>query len=238
LSGGQRQRVALGRATIRDPYVFLMDEPLSNLDAILRIQMRGELLNLHERLQTTIIYVTHDQVEAMTMGHRIVVMKEGRIQQVGPPQAVYDLPVNTFVASFLGSPSINLLRNGELEQSSGNWTFRSPSLALALGPEISERLGRVQPTPGEKVTLGIRPEDVTLQGRNGGDRHGDARGEVHLIEPIGSDKYVTIRLGAEELMARASPRFPVRREEVVNLQFEWAHAHIFDSNGRNLFAEQ
>jgi multiple sugar transport system ATP-binding protein len=241
LSGGQRQRVALGRATIRDPYVFLMDEPLSNLDATLRVQMRGELLNLHERLQTTIIYVTHDQVEAMTMGHRIVVMNEGHIQQVGPPQAVYDLPVNTFVASFLGSPTINLLRNGELEHANGKWAFRSPSLVLPLGAEVGERLSRVQPPPGEKVTLGIRPEDVTLQANNGAglpsDARSDVRGEVHLIEPIGSDKYVTIRLGSEEFMARTSPRFPVHREDIVNLRLEWAHTHIFDAKGRNLFAE-
>jgi multiple sugar transport system ATP-binding protein len=237
LSGGQRQRVALGRATIRDPYVFLMDEPLSNLDATLRIQMRGELLNLHERLQTTIIYVTHDQVEAMTMGHRIVVMNEGHIQQVGPPQAVYDLPVNTFVASFLGSPTINLLRNGELEQTNGKWTFRSPSLVLPLGAEVSERLSRAQPTPGEKVTLGIRPEDVTIQASNGGGASGEVQGQVHLIEPIGSDKYVTVRLGSEEFMARTSPRFPIQREDTVNLQLEWAHTHIFDAKGHNLFAE-
>jgi ABC-type sugar transport system ATPase subunit len=237
LSGGQRQRVALGRATIRDPYVFLMDEPLSNLDATLRVQMRSELLNLHERLQTTIIYVTHDQVEAMTMGHRIVVMNEGRIQQVGPPQAVYDLPVNTFVASFLGSPSINLLRNGELEHTNGAWIFRSASAVLPLGPEIAERLNRIQPAPGEKVTLGIRPEDVTLQANNGADLPGAVRGDVHLIEPIGSDKYVTVRLGSEEFMARTTPRFPVQREDVVTLRFEWAHAHIFDSTGHNLFAE-
>jgi ABC-type sugar transport system ATPase subunit len=174
----------------------------------------------------------------MTMGHRIVVMNEGRIQQVGPPQAVYDLPVNTFVASFLGSPSVNLLRNGELEYSNGKWTFRSASLVLPLGPEVSERLGRVQLLPGEKVTLGIRPEDVMLQAQNGGDGRSDVQGDVHLIEPIGSDKYVTIRLGSEEFMARTSPRFPVHREDVVNLRFEWAHAHIFDSKGRNLFAEQ
>jgi multiple sugar transport system ATP-binding protein len=237
LSGGQRQRVALGRATIRDPHVFLMDEPLSNLDATLRIQMRSELLNLHERLQTTIIYVTHDQVEAMTMGHRIVVMNEGRIQQVGPPQAVYDLPVNTFVASFLGSPTINLFRNGELELSNDQWTFRNSSLVVPLGPEICERLNRVQPMRSDKMTLGIRPEDISLQGKNEGGLSSDLRGEVHLIEPVGSDKYVTIRLGSEEFMARTSPRFPVSREDVVNLRFDWAHAHIFDSTGRNLFAE-
>jgi multiple sugar transport system ATP-binding protein len=235
LSGGQRQRVALGRATIRDPAVFLMDEPLSNLDAILRVQMRGELLSLHERLQTTIIYVTHDQVEAMTMGHRIVVMNDGVVQQVGPPQAVYDLPVNEFVAGFLGSPSINLLRQGSLEQSNGSWVFRNPSLSLPLGPELNERLAKVQPKPGDMVTIGVRPEDVSVVTA---ETKGDLRGKVHLIEPVGSDKYVSVRFGEEECLARTSPRLPLQREEVIDLKLDWRHVHIFDSAGWNVFAER
>lgn len=232
LSGGQRQRVALGRATIRDPAVFLMDEPLSNLDALLRVQMRGELLSLHERLQTTMIYVTHDQVEAMTMGHRIVVMSDGLVQQVGPPQAVYDLPANEFVAGFLGSPGINFIR-GELEQTNGHWTFRSPTLTLPLTAQLSDRLAALPVRPSGSVTLGIRPEDVSIAKS---EAEGDLRGEVHLIEPVGSDKYVSVQIGQEECMARTSPRFPLQKEDVIDLKFAWEHVHIFDTTGQNVFA--
>ncbi len=233
LSGGQRQRVALGRATIRNPAVFLMDEPLSNLDAILRVQMRDELLRLHERLQTTMIYVTHDQVEAMTMGHRIVVMNNGLVQQVGPPQAVYDLPVNEFVAGFLGSPRINLIP-GRLERANGDWTLQGKSFSLPLGAEMSRRLAATSLQAGDEVTLGIRPEDADVVSAQ---EQPDLRGEVHLIEPIGSDKYVSVRLGEEECMVRTSPRLAVEKGEVINLKLAWQRAHIFDSEGRNVFAE-
>ena len=234
LSGGQRQRVALGRATIRDPAVFLMDEPLSNLDATLRVQMRNELIRLHEQLQATMIYVTHDQVEAMTMGHRIVVMNEGVVQQIGPPQAVYDLPVNEFVAGFLGSPKINLLR-GALEQSNGDWTFRGLSLVLPLGSELGARLAGVHPPPAGNATLGIRPEDLDIVGS---EADCDLRCEVHLVEPVGSDQYVAVRIGEDECMVRTSPRYPLHKGDVVGLKLTWQRAHIFDSAGRNVFATQ
>lgn len=231
LSGGQRQRVALGRATIRNPAVFLMDEPLSNLDAILRVQMRDELLKLHERLQTTMIYVTHDQVEAMTMGHRIVVMHNGVVQQVGPPQAVYDMPMNEFVAGFLGSPRINLLP-GRLEQTNGKWAFCSPSLTLLLRPEMIDRLAVTPLKSGDMVTLGIRPEDADIVSP---EVDSDLQGEVHLIEPVGSDKYVSVRLGEEECMVRTSPRLSIQKGEVIGLKLAWQRAHFFDDIGRNVF---
>lgn len=234
LSGGQRQRVALGRATIRNPAVFLMDEPLSNLDAILRVQMRDELLRLHERLQTTMIYVTHDQVEAMTMGHRIVVMNNGLVQQVGPPQAVYDLPVNEFVAGFLGSPRINLIP-GRLERTNGHWNLQGKSFSLPLGAEMGQRLAATSLQAGDNVTLGIRPEDADVISAQD---QPDLRGEVHLIEPIGSDKYVSVRLGEEECMVRTSPRLAVEKGDAINLRFDWQRAHIFDSSGSNVFAMQ
>ena len=232
LSGGQRQRVALGRATIRNPAVFLMDEPLSNLDAMLRVQMRDELLKLHERLQTTMIYVTHDQIEAMTMGQRIVVMRDGVVQQVGPPQMVYDRPANEFVASFLGSPRINMLQ-GALTQENGVWRFRNPSVNFALGPEMHQRLADTALKTGEQVTLGVRPEDTEIVTT---EADSDLRGEVHLIEPVGSDKYVSIRLGEDECMVRTSPRLPLQKGQAVGLTLAWPRVHIFDSTGRNVFA--
>jgi ABC-type sugar transport system ATPase subunit len=232
LSGGQRQRVALGRATIRNPAVFLMDEPLSNLDAILRVQMRDELLRLHERLQTTMIFVTHDQIEAMTMGHRIVVMNNGLVQQIGPPQAVYDMPANEFVAGFLGSPRINLLQ-GLLERPNGGWVFRGQSFTISLGSEMDQRLAATSLKPGDSVTLGIRPEDTDVVGPEG---EADLRGQVHLIEPIGSDKYVSVRIGEDECMVRTSPRLAVEKGEAINLKLAWPRAHFFDSTGRNVFA--
>jgi ABC-type sugar transport system ATPase subunit len=232
LSGGQRQRVALGRATIRNPAVFLMDEPLSNLDAILRVQMRDELLRLHERLQTTMIYVTHDQIEAMTMGHRIVVMNNGLVQQVGPPQTVYDMPVNEFVAGFLGSPRINLLQ-GFLERPNGAWVFRSESFTVPMGSDMEQRLAATSLKPGDQVTLGIRPEDTEVVGP---EAQADVQGQVHLIEPIGSDKYVSVHIGEAECMVRTSPRLVVEKGEAINLKLAWQRAHIFDQTGRNVFA--
>jgi multiple sugar transport system ATP-binding protein len=198
------------------------------------MQMRNELLKLYERLQTTVIYVTHDQVEAMTMGHRIVVLKDGVVQQVGPPQAVYDLPANQFVAGFLGSPSINFFR-GTLEPSNGHWTFRNPSLTLPLGAELRDRLTVTQPDLSHNVTLGIRPEDIDVAGP---ETAGDLRGEVHLIEPVGSDKYVSVRIGEEECMVRTPPRLPLQKGEAVGLKLDWQRAHIFDGAGRNVFAMQ
>jgi len=214
LSGGQRQRVALGRSIVRRPAVFLMDEPLSNLDAQLRVQTREELLRLHAELRTTTIYVTHDQIEAMTMGHRIVVMRGGVVQQVGPPQEVYDHPANTFVAAFLGSPRINLAAG---------------RLAIPLSPRLAAAAGR---HPGSEAAFGIRPEDVRI----GLDGEAGFPATVSLVEPVGSDLYVNATTGASSWIARAPARLPVRPGQRVTLSFDLEHAHLFGEDGANLDA--
>jgi multiple sugar transport system ATP-binding protein len=227
LSGGQRQRVALGRSIIRRPAVFLMDEPLSNLDAQLRVDTREELLRLHAKLQTTTIYVTHDQIEAMTMGHRIVVMRGGVIQQVGPPQAVYDHPANTFVAAFLGSPRINLLP-GRLERAAGDAAFHGADFALPLSSRLTAAASRY---PGSEAAFGIRPEDVGIA------PDGEPRGlpaTVSLVEPVGSDLYVNATTGVSSWIARAPARLPVRPGDKVTLVLDLAHAHLFGEDGTNL----
>jgi len=175
LSGGQRQRVAMGRAIVRDPAVFLFDEPLSNLDAKMRVSMRGEIKELHERLKTTIVYVTHDQIEAMTMADRIVIMKDGVIQQVGAPSEIYDNPANLFVADFIGSPAMNLVE-GQIE----NGTFRAGS-SLALQVNSPQ-------TYSKKVFLGIRPEQISL-GEKG------MQATVRRVEPTGSETVLTLEAG-------------------------------------------
>ncbi|MEZ4498603.1 MAG: ABC transporter ATP-binding protein [Thermomicrobiales bacterium] len=229
LSGGQRQRVALARSIIREPAVFLMDEPLSNLDAQLRVQTREELLKLHERLKTTTIYVTHDQIEAMTMGHRIVVMRSGIVQQVGRPQDVYDNPANTFVAAFLGSPRINL-HTGKLV----GGAFVGDGFSLPL----SSRLAAVAASAaGEgEVALGVRPEDIEVHVGAAALADGKVPLEavVSLVEPIGSDLYVRAQTGGTDWMARTEARLPVAPGDAVTLVLDLDHAHLFGSEGRNL----
>lgn len=232
LSGGQRQRVALGRSIVRKPAVFLMDEPLSNLDAQLRVQTREEILKLHERLQTTTIYVTHDQIEAMTMGHRIVVMRSGVVQQVGRPQDVYDLPANTFVAAFLGSPRINL-HAGSIAGSGDDVAFTAGDVSIPLTGKLGE-IARSAPA-GSEVALGVRPEDIgvhVVPGSNGGGVELPAT--VTLVEPIGSDLYVRAETGSIDWMARTEARLPVEPGQQVTLQFNLDHAHLFGSEGQNL----
>ena len=232
LSGGQRQRVALGRAIVREPAVFLMDEPLSNLDAQLRVQTREELLRLHARLQTTTIYVTHDQIEAMTMGHRIVVMRGGVVQQVGPPQEVYDLPANTFVAAFLGSPRINL-HAGTLDRSSGV-LFRTGSVGISLPPQLAQ-LARANGI-AEETALGIRPEDtrVVLDPESGGTSGAMLSATVSLVEPVGSDLFVTASTGDLAWTARAAARLPVAPAQRIGLELDLGRSHLFGADGRNL----
>src|SRR5487761_1899808 len=184
LSGGQRQRVALGRAIVRRPKVFLMDEPLSNLDAQLRLRTRAEIAALHRRLATTMIYVTHDQVEAMTMGTRIAVMKEGVLQQIDTPRRLYDMPNNTFVATFIGSPSMNLIE-GNLQRVGEGVTFSGGGITLDLGPAMAARAGGA----GSAI-LGIRPEQ--FERKPVASAAGAISGEVQLIEPMGSDLFVTV----------------------------------------------
>jgi multiple sugar transport system ATP-binding protein len=233
LSGGQRQRVALGRAIVREPAVFLMDEPLSNLDAQLRVQTREELLRLHARLQRTTIYVTHDQIEAMTMGHRIVVMRGGIVQQVGPPQHVYDEPANTFVAAFLGSPRINL-HPGRLARSGGVTAFIANGVSIPLSPRLAyqtEANGL-----SEVTALGIRPEDMRVMLDNSSAASDDLTipATVSLVEPVGSDLFVSATTGDLAWTARAPARFPVAPGQQIALALDLQRAHLFGADGRNL----
>jgi multiple sugar transport system ATP-binding protein len=221
LSGGQRQRVALGRAIIRNPAAFLMDEPLSNLDALLRVQMRDELLKLHRRVGRTTVYVTHDQVEAMTMADRIVVMNAGLIQQVGSPIDVYDRPANTFVATFVGSPQMNLY-SGRVARGDRGADFVAAGLRVPLGRFADEMSG---------VTLGIRPEDVTLSE----DSRGAIRGAIVLIEPVGADMYLNVALDAGQTCVLRTPRTSsVEEGNRVALGFRSDRLHLFDANGARL----
>ncbi|MCL5257297.1 MAG: ABC transporter ATP-binding protein [Chloroflexi bacterium] len=233
LSGGQRQRVALGRAIVRKPAVFLMDEPLSNLDAKLRIQMREELLRLHDRLQATIIYVTHDQIEAMTMGSRIVLLRDGVVQQIGPPQDVYDHPVNAFVAGFLGSPSINFFE-GQLVRRDGTWVFASPAMQLAFPAEVGAKVDAVnhgrlgESTP---VSIGVRPENFqVVDGQNA-----RMKGEISLVEFVGSDKYVYLDMPSAHCLIRTSPWFHGKKGDTIGLEPDWEHFQLFDAEGRSVF---
>ncbi|MGH2615292.1 MAG: ABC transporter ATP-binding protein, partial [Thermomicrobiales bacterium] len=215
--------------------VFLMDEPLSNLDAQLRVQTREELLRLHARLQTTTIYVTHDQIEAMTMGHRIVVMRGGVVQQVGPPQEVYDEPVNTFVAAFLGSPRINL-HAGRLGRADGDVNFYAGDVALPLPPhlaQLAERNG-----VNEDAALGIRPEDlrVALDDKESNAHELMLPATVSLVEPVGSDLFLTAATGDLNWTARTEARLPVHSGQNVHLTLDMRRALLFGADGRNLAA--
>ena len=235
LSGGQRQRVALGRAIVREPAVFLMDEPLSNLDAQLRTQTREELLKLQRRLRTTTIYVTHDQVEAMTMGDRIVVMRGGDIQQVGKPQEVYDHPVNTFVAAFLGSPRINLY-SGTVDQTGDGPVLVAESMRLPL-PGRLRALAATLPT-GSDLALGIRAEDIAIVPA-GSDPAGMlmVTGTVALVESIGSDIFVNTTIGnGSSMLVRTDPRTSYREGEPITLAINPDRAHLFGPDGINLAA--
>ncbi|MGN0999067.1 MAG: ABC transporter ATP-binding protein [Faecousia sp.] len=233
LSGGQRQRVALGRAIVREPKVFLLDEPLSNLDAKLRTAMRTEITKLHQKLQTTFIYVTHDQVEAMTMGTRIVVMKDGVIQQIAPPQVLYDYPANVFVASFIGTPQMNFF-DGKLAPDG--------SVTLASGQVIrlnSEKMATLEKLQAEReIILGIRPEDIHLASDEQTENVLEAR--VDVIEALGGEAllYCSLNLEGEAsivaeksegaLVAKIGAREPVSRNEIRRLFLEQSHIHVFD----------
>jgi multiple sugar transport system ATP-binding protein len=227
LSGGQRQRVALGRAIVRDPAVFLMDEPLSNLDAKLRVQTRGEISKLHQRLKTTFVYVTHDQVEAMTMGTRIAVMRDGLLQQLDTPQNLYDHPTNMFVASFIGSPAMNTFE-GKLDRSnSGMVVSLGNDFVLPVPSATYDILGKYV---GQNVYFGIRPEDVH-------DAHFVPRGvaesakiptQVTLIEPMGAEVYAAVERGGKELMGRFDPRTQARLGQPLDVVLDMSKMHIFD----------
>ncbi|MGP1394915.1 MAG: ABC transporter ATP-binding protein [Inquilinaceae bacterium] len=232
LSGGQRQRVSMGRAIVRDPQVFLFDEPLSNLDAQLRTQMRVEIKKLHQKVETTIIYVTHDQVEAMTLADRIVVMRDGYIQQVGTPLEVFERPANLFVAGFIGSPAMNLI---DVRVANGNG---GPKLALADGTRIPIP-GRPTRTlaDGEAVTMGIRPDDlvaVTDHSPIAEAWRFDAR--INVVEPLGSESLLFLDLGGQELVGKVEGRIVPRAGEKVRVGFNLDHLHLFDpASGASIY---
>jgi multiple sugar transport system ATP-binding protein len=231
LSGGQRQRVALARAIVREPQAFLMDEPLSNLDAQLRIQTRLELLELHQRLGITTMYVTHDQVEAMTMGHRIAVLKDGVLQQLGTPQEVYRRPANVFVATFLGAPAMNMI-NGALEPSGAGWRFRGDNIDVPLSSEVIGPLElEHEVEAGGSVTFGMRPEHFRIGPP--GQPDGIA-GRVQFLEPVGSDLYLTVEAGGTSVQVRTDPDAPLQPGESVTLLFDAWRVHLFGTDGRNL----
>ena len=227
LSGGQRQRVALGRAIVRKPKVFLLDEPLSNLDAKLRAQMRTELTKLHHRLETTFIYVTHDQVEAMTMGTRIVVMKDGFVQQIAPPQVLYETPVNLFVAGFMGSPQMNFIECAVVDEGGVTWLkFGTDKIAL---PESNGRRPEVMAYVGKEVIMGIRPEnlhdeDVFLS------QFPDAlvTMSVDVVEMMGSETYLYMTCQDRSITARVSPRSTTKAGDEIRVAFDTRKVHLFD----------
>jgi multiple sugar transport system ATP-binding protein len=219
LSGGQRQRVAMGRAIVRDPQVFLFDEPLSNLDAKLRVAMRTEIKELHQRLKTTSIYVTHDQIEAMTMGDQIVVMKDGHIEQTGSPLELYDRPANTFVAGFIGSPAMNFLP-GTLRRSGG-----AANVELADGTRVAAPLS-ASGADGQPVLLGTRPEHLAL-GSAG--TTGAVPMEVVVVEPTGADTLVSCRHHGTELAVVFRERHAFKPGSTIHLLPDATHAHLFDA---------
>ncbi|MBD3335519.1 MAG: sn-glycerol-3-phosphate ABC transporter ATP-binding protein UgpC [Candidatus Eisenbacteria bacterium] len=221
LSGGQRQRVALGRAIVREPQAFLLDEPLSNLDARLRAETRTELARLHRRLAATMVFVTHDQEEAMTLGTRIAVLRDGSLQQVGEPQEVYDQPANVFVAGFIGSPAMNLWE-GELVEEDDNLRVRTPGFRFTVAAE--RRAAMARDAGGGDVIVGVRPADLQLSG----DREGFP-GRVDVIEPLGGSRLLHVRLeGGEEAVVQVPDSTKVAEGARVTVRLPEQRYHLFD----------
>jgi multiple sugar transport system ATP-binding protein len=258
LSGGQRQRVAMGRAIVREPEAYLMDEPLSNLDAKLRVHMRAEIASIQDRLGVTTIYVTHDQVEAMTMGDRVAVMRKGEIQQVAPPQELYERPVNLFVAGFIGSPAMNLVE-ATIERQNGSLVAEVGSQKLVLGEEVVKARPKIEEYVGRKIVLGIRPEsleDASLAPEIPDDRH--IKGVLVLREPLGSEIIAHFEVDAPPaltedvrelardvghegtvqapsegdtkttMVGRFGPRSRVRSGDVIDVAVDTSTVHLFD----------
>jgi multiple sugar transport system ATP-binding protein len=223
LSGGQRQRVALGRAIIRRPAVFLMDEPLSNLDAKLRLHTRGELKRFQRELATTTIYVTHDQAEAMTLADRVAIMDRGVLQQVGPPKAVYAKPASVFVAGFLGSPPMNLLDAG-VTSVGGSPALEIAGTAVTVAGSLGGRLAALPGDQGE-VILGIRPEETMIRREPG---TGRIAGEVFVVEDLGNERLITLDLGGQFIVARVPADYPAEMGERLWFGFDPERAHLFD----------
>ena len=222
LSGGQRQRVAMGRAIVRKPQVFLFDEPLSNLDAKLRVAMRTEIKALHQRLKTTAVYVTHDQIEAMTMADRIVVMRDGWVEQIGEPLDLYDRPDNIFVAGFIGSPGMNMMkgvvRDGSIDVGDG------VSIPIDRSAGASEKLAE-----GRRVVFGIRPAHLIVDGA------GSMKGKVVVMEPTGADTQVLCRIGHSDIIVVSHDRIAAHAGDEITLQPDLGRAHVFDEEtGKSL----
>jgi multiple sugar transport system ATP-binding protein len=215
LSGGQRQRVAMGRALVRRPKLFLLDEPLSNLDARLRINVRLELKRLHRQLKITILYVTHDQVEAMTLGDKVVVMRDGRVHQIGAPQIIYSYPADTFVATFVGSPVMNVFR-GEMTREGGRWKFLCPDFSLDVGHMAGDFEGRT-------VEVGIRPEDIELSKGE----EAPIRAEVEMLSNVGSDQYVHAKSGTNSITMRVPKDAVFNAGQILKLSVDPDRLHIF-----------
>ena len=227
LSGGQRQRVALGRAIVRNPKVFLLDEPLSNLDAKLRAQMRTEISKLHQRLGTTFIYVTHDQTEAMTMGDRIVVMKDGFVQQVDTPQNLYDLPVNEFVAGFMGSPQMNFI-DGTINKTGSDYMFNFGKYAIKI-PTNKNKDDVLKDYVGKNVVFGIRPEHVHdepefLEKAT----DGVVESDVEVTELMGAETYLYLSCEGNQITARVDPTSTAKTGDHIKIAFELQKLHLFD----------
>jgi multiple sugar transport system ATP-binding protein len=224
LSGGQRQRVALGRAIVRHPRVFLFDEPLSNLDAKLRVQMRVELKKLHLRLGTTAIYVTHDQVEAMTLGDRVVVMKDGLVQQVGEPLELYNQPANKFVAGFIGSPAMNFAAVTVIE-ANGSLVAENSGLRFKLPNETAQRL---RDHIGHEVTLGVRPEDIMVAGTADLD-HPCFDAVIEVVEQLGSEILLDMKVGEGVMVASVEPTVRVKVRDRLRFAMRPSRLHVFDA---------
>jgi multiple sugar transport system ATP-binding protein len=225
LSGGQRQRVAMGRAIVRDPKVFLFDEPLSNLDAKLRVQMRAEIKALHQRLRTTTVYVTHDQIEAMTMADRIVVMHDGVIEQIGTPLELYDRPDNLFVAQFIGSPAMNIVQ-GTLRRTNG-------SAHVETADGVRWPLGAGAGADGQPVTYGVRPDHLELAPN----AERGVPGEIVVVEPTGSETELVVKIGAAQVVVEAHGRATVRPGDKVTFAVNPSNVHLFDqTSGQRLTA--
>ncbi|WP_416409534.1 ABC transporter ATP-binding protein [Agrobacterium rosae] len=218
LSGGQRQRVAMGRAIVRDPDLFLFDEPLSNLDAKLRVEMRTEIKRLHERLGTSIVYVTHDQIEAMTLATKVAVMKGGHIQQLADPRTIYERPANMFVAGFIGSPAMNFLQ-GRLVKTESGWQFKAKDVSLDLGRSDASLVE-------QDVILGVRPEELKIAQ---GDQSAAFLGKIDVVEPTGPDTMLTTLIGGQTVVARTEPRFAGRRGDPISFTLDPASVNLFDS---------
>jgi multiple sugar transport system ATP-binding protein len=228
LSGGQRQRVAMGRAMIRNPAVFLFDEPLSNLDAKLRVQMRAEIKQLHEIMPTTTVYVTHDQVEAMTLADRVVVMNGGHIEQVAPPQELYLRPASKFVAGFIGSPGMNFFKARKLEEGGLSFALLDNGVRIPLGRGIGD-------LAGDDMEIGIRPEHFSV-GASSVPEAVAMEAEAGLIEPLGMDMLVHLILAGSKIVVRAPPNLALRRGDKLGLFVDPANVYVFGQDGRASYA--